>query len=89
MSIITEAASEHEASYRYLTDDEGDAYVSVKDVVGSLLEFADKLQGLGGIQQQIGDAFTQVAVQLAEPFMDIERETVVLTLHTSPLGGGQ
>lgn len=73
LSILTQTVSDHEASYRYLLDDAGDHYVALKDIVGSLLEFADKLGGLGGIQEQIGDAFTQVAVQLAAPFMELEQ----------------
>uniref|UniRef100_A0AAU3I9M3 Uncharacterized protein n=1 Tax=Streptomyces sp. NBC_01393 TaxID=2903851 RepID=A0AAU3I9M3_9ACTN len=89
LSIVTEIASEHDAEYHYLLDDEGEHYVSIKDVVGSLLEFADRLEGLGGVYEQIGDAFTQVAVQLAEPFMQVPTETaaVLSLLNTSALGG--
>ncbi|RZU36043.1 hypothetical protein EV284_3530 [Streptomyces sp. BK022] len=90
MSIVTEVTSEHEATYRYLTDDDGDYYVSIKDVVSSLLSFSDKLEGMGGVYEQIGDAFTQVAVQLAEPFMQIETEAPVLSLlNTYPSGGAE
>lgn len=90
MSVITETASEHTATYHYMTDDDGEYYVAIKDVVGSLLSFADKLQGLGGVQEQIGDAFTQVAVQLASPFMDLDQNTApVLTLHTAPSGAAE
>jgi hypothetical protein len=89
LSIVTEVTSSHEAEYRYLLDDEGDHYVAIKDVVGSLLEFADRLEGLGGVYEQIGDAFTQVAVQLAEPFMQVPTETaaVLSLLNTSADGG--
>jgi hypothetical protein len=87
LSILTETASEHEATYRYMQDDDsGEYFVSIKDIVGTLLDFAGKLEGLGGIQGQIGDAFTQVAVQIAEPFMDLDRPGA---LHILPVGAAR
>jgi hypothetical protein len=42
------------------------------------------------VYEQIGDAFTQVAVQLAEPFMQIPTEATILSLlNTSPSGGAE
>jgi hypothetical protein len=90
LSIVTEIASDHESAYRYVVGDDEETYVSIKDVVGSLLEFSEKLEGLGGVYEQIGDAFTQVAVQLAEPFMQIPTEAAILSLlNTSPSGGAE
>jgi hypothetical protein len=92
LSIVTEIASDHEAAYHYIVgEDDGETYVSIKDVVGSLLEFSEKLEGMGGIYEQIGDAFTQVAVQLAEPFMQVPTETATILslLNTSPSGGAE
>ncbi|MFJ6508701.1 hypothetical protein [Streptomyces sp. NPDC091879] len=83
LSVLTETTSEHEASYRYIQDDDGEYFVAIKDVVGTLLELADKLEGLGGIQEIIGNAFTQVAVQLADPFMDLDQPGA---LHILPGG---
>jgi hypothetical protein len=84
LSIITKWTSEHEATYRYMQDDDsGEYFVAIKDVVGTLLEFAERLEGLGGIEQQIGDAFTQVAVQIAEPFMQLDQPGA---LHILPGG---
>lgn len=90
MSIVTEIASDHESAYRYVVGDDEETYVSIKDIVGSLLEFSEKLEGLGGVYEQIGDAFTQVAVQLAEPFMQIPTEATILSLlNTTPSGGAE
>jgi hypothetical protein len=90
LSIVTEIASDHESAYRYVVGDDEETYVSIKDIVGSLLEFSEKLEGLGGVYEQIGDAFTQVAVQLAEPFMQIPTEATILSLlNTSPSGGAE
>jgi hypothetical protein len=90
LSIVTEIASDHESAYRYVVGDDEETYVSIKDVVGSLLEFSEKLEGLGGVYEQIGDAFTQVAVQLAEPFMQIPTEATILSLlNTTPSGGAE
>jgi hypothetical protein len=91
LSIVTEVASEHEAAYRYVVGDDEETYVSIKDIVGSLLEFSEKLEGMGGIFEQIGDAFTQVAVQIAEPFMQVPTETATILslLNTSPSGGAE
>lgn len=91
MSIVTEVASEHEAAYRYVIGDDEETYVSIKDIVGTLLEFSEKLEGMGGVYEQIGDAFTQVAVQIAEPFMQVPTETATILslLNTSPLGGAE
>jgi hypothetical protein len=84
LSILTETTSEHEATYRYMQDDDsGEYFVAIKDIIGTLLDFAGKLEGLGGIQQQIGDAFTQVAVQIAEPFMAFDQPGA---LHILPGG---
>jgi uncharacterized protein YkvS len=91
LSIVTEIASDHEAAYRYVVGDDEETYVSIKDIVGSLLEFSEKLEGLGGVFEQIGDALTQVAVQIAEPFMQVPTETatVLSLLNTAPLGGAE
>jgi hypothetical protein len=84
LSVTTETTSEREASYRFMHDDDsGEYFVAVKDVVGTLLELADQLEGLGGIQEAIGSAFTQVAVQIAEPFMDLAQPGA---LHILPGG---
>jgi uncharacterized protein YkvS len=92
LSIVTEVTSEYEATYRYVVgEDDGETYVSIKDIVGTLMEFAQKLEGMGGVFEQVGDAFTQVAVQIAEPFMQVETEpaTVLSLLNTSPSGGAE
>jgi hypothetical protein len=92
LSIVTEIASEHEAAYRYVIgEDDGETYVSIKDIVGSLLEFSEKLEGMGGVYEQIGDAFTQVAVQIAEPFMQVPTETasILSLLNTSAPGAAE
>jgi hypothetical protein len=87
LSVTTETTSEHEATYRFMRDDEsGEYYVAIKDIVGTLLELADQLQGLGGIQEQIGEAFTQVAVQIAEPFLELDQPGA---LHILPGGAAR
>lgn len=84
LTLLTETTSEHEATYRYMQDDDsGEYFVAIKDIVGTLLDFASTLEGLGGIQQQIGDAFTQVAVQIAGPFMELDQPGA---LHILPGG---
>jgi hypothetical protein len=92
LSIVTEVASEHEAAYRFIIgEDDGETYVSIKDIVGSLLEFSSKLEGMGGVYEQIGDAITQVSVQIAEPFMQAPTEpvTILSLLNTAPHGGAE
>jgi hypothetical protein len=91
LSIVTEITSDHEAAYHYIVGDDEETYVSIKDVVGTLLEFSEKLEGMGGIYEQIGDAFSQVAVQIAEPFMQVPTETATILslLNTSPSGGAE
>jgi hypothetical protein len=86
LTIVTETVSDHEATYRYLLDDNDEYFVSLKDVVGTLLELAEKLEGLGGPQESIGNALTQVAVQIAEPFMELEQPGA---LHILPTGAAR
>jgi hypothetical protein len=83
LSVLTETTSDHEASYRYMQADDGEYFVAIKDIVGTLLELANTLEGLGGVQEAIGNAFVQVAVQMADPFMSLDQPGA---LHILPGG---
>lgn len=63
------------STLHYITSDDGNHYVSIKDVVNTLLDLEEEAKGdtnTPAVGKMVGLILGQIAVQIATPFMEID-----------------